>query len=106
MNSVAEPGRWPGTLPTGRAVSDAIDIVARLTEEAERLAGQGEKELAMSEALGAVFGYMVAYFHHLTLECREPRDALAKAAAGIPELDAAELVFLHTISAGPAAYAM
>ena len=82
-------------LPSGSAISDAIDVVAGLTEQAEQMAGDGDNERAMSQALGATFGYMVAYLHHLTIDRREPRDALAKAAAGLPELGTAELDFLR-----------
>ena len=98
MNSPAEFERWMGDLPTGSAIGNAIDVVARLAEQAERIAGNGENELAMSEALSATFAYMVAYFHHLAIDQREPHDALSKAAAGIPELQTAELDFLHTVS--------
>jgi hypothetical protein len=41
---------------------------------------------------------MVAYLHHLAIGHREPHEALSKAAAGIPELETAELDFLHTVS--------
>ena len=114
MNSTAEferwigdlpTVRWIGDLPTGSAMSDAIDVVARLTEQAERMAGNGENELAMSKALGATFGYMVAYIHRLTIDRREPHDALAKAAMGIPELETAELDFLRAVSRGLAPHA-
>lgn len=99
MNSTAEFERWLGELlPTGSAMNDAIDVVARLTEQAERMAGCGENELAMSQTLSAAFGYMVAYFHYLTVERFEPHEAFAKAAAGIPELEAAELDFLRIVS--------
>jgi hypothetical protein len=92
---MADFERWMDGLPSGSATSNAIDVVAGLTEQAERIAGNGESELAMSRALGATFAYMVAYLHHLTVDRREPRDALAKAAAGLPELGTAELDFLH-----------
>lgn len=106
MNCTAEFERWIGNLPTGNAMSDAIDVVAGLTEQAERMAGNGENQLAMSEAFSATFGYMVAYFHHVTIDHREPLDALAKAAAGMPELETAELDFLHAVSRGVAPYTM
>ena len=98
MNSTVEFERWIGDLPTGSAMSDAIDVVARLTEQAERMAGNGENELAMAETLSATFGYLVAYFHHLTIDQRQPHEALAKAAAGLLELGAAELDFLRVVS--------
>jgi hypothetical protein len=100
MNSTAEFEHWIGDLPNGSAMSDAIDVVARLTEQAERMAANGENELAMAETLSATFGYLVAYFHHLTIDQRQPHEALAKAAAGIPELETAELDFLHAVSRG------
>ena len=98
MNTPAEFEHCIGDLPTGSAMSDAIDAVARLAEQAERMVGKGENELAMSEALSATFTYMVAYLHHLAIGHREPHEALSKAAAGIPELETAELDFLHTVS--------
>jgi hypothetical protein len=104
MNSTAEFERWIVNLPTGSALGNAIDVVAQLTEQAERMAGKGENELAMSEALGATFGYMVAYLHHLTIDGRGARDALAQAAAGIPEIETVELDCIHTVSTEFAAY--
>lgn len=106
MNSTAEFGGWIGGLPTGSALSDAIDVVARLTEQAEQTAGKGDNEVAMSKALGAAFGYMVAYCHHLTIEHRTPYDALAEAAAGVPELESDDLDFLQTVSSGLALHTM
>jgi septal ring factor EnvC (AmiA/AmiB activator) len=103
MNFPAEFERCPGDLPTGSAMSDAIDVLARLVDQAERMAGNGKNELAMSEALSASFAYMVAYFHHLAIAHREPHDALSKAAAGIPELETAELDFLRACAAQYAA---
>lgn len=104
MNSAVEFERWIGTLPTGAALSNAIDVVARLTEQAERMAGKGANELAMSQALGATFGYMVAYFHHLAIDRREPPEALAKAADGIPDLETSDLDCLCTVVTEPPAY--
>ena len=102
MNSKAELEDWLDSLPTGSKLSNAIDVVARLTEQAERMAGKGDNAVAMSVALGAAFGYMVAYCRHLTLECRTPHDALAKAAAGVPELKPDELDLLRAASRGVA----
>ncbi len=100
MSSTADFSHCIGNWPTSSALNDAIDVVARLTEQADRMAGKGENELAMSQALGATFGYMVAYCHHLTVDRRLPGDALAQAAAGMPELESDDLDFLHTASRG------
>lgn len=81
-----------------RELSTAIDVVARLTEHAGRIAGNGARELAMSEALSATFGYMVAFLHHLTIDQDEPHGALAKAATGAAELTAAQLEALRRLS--------
>lgn len=104
MNSAVEFEHWIGALPTGTALNDAIDVVARLTEQAERMAGKGANELAMSQALGATFAYMVAYFHHLAIDRREPPEALAKAAEGIPDLEDSDLDCLYTGVTEPGAY--
>lgn len=87
-----------GHVGRSQQLSDAIDVVARLAEQAGRMASNGANELAMSEALGATFGYLVAYFHYLTIDHDESHDALAKAAAGLPELGTAELDFLRAVS--------
>lgn len=79
-------------------LSNAIDVVGRLTEQAGRMAGKGANELAMSEALSATFGYMVAFFHHLAIDHDEPHHALAKAAAGATVLTTAQLDLLRLLS--------
>ena len=99
MNSPVEFEPRLNDLPTGSAMSDAIDVLASLAEHAERMAGNGDNEFAMAKALSASFAYMVAYFHHLAMDHREPHDALTKAAAGVPELEAAELDFLRAYAA-------
>jgi hypothetical protein len=78
-----------------REWNKAIDVVAWLSEQAESLAPRGASEAAMSEALGAAFGYMVAYFHHAAIDGNIPHDALAKAVAGPIELTVAQRDFLR-----------
>lgn len=79
-------------------VSDAINVVAWMAEQAGRIAGSGPRELAMSRALDAAFGYMVQYMHHVRIDRDEPRDALVKAAAGTNELTSDQLAFLRSVA--------
>lgn len=106
--SVTSNKEQPTVMRTSRGVpqvsfgrpelSKAIDVVASLTEHAGKLARRGANELAMSEALAATFGYMVAYLHHVTIDHDEPQVALAKAAAGTIELTTAQLDFIRAVS--------
>lgn len=118
MKSSAAFGLSMGELPTGnhpptptpacddvtraavdpRELNNAIDVIACLTEQAERMAGKGANELAMSATLSAAFHYLVSYCHYLATERNAPDTALAKAAAGLPELGTAEMDFLRAIS--------
>lgn len=79
-------------------VSDAINVVAWLAEHAGRIAGTGPRELAMSKALDAAFGYMVQYLHHVRIDRDEPRDALVKAASSTNELTSEQLAFLRSVA--------
>lgn len=83
---------------TSRQLSQAIDVVAWLAEEAHKVAGKGAKELAMSQVLGATFEYMVEYLRHVSIDHDEPHDALVKAAAGPTEPTTAQLDFLRRVS--------
>jgi hypothetical protein len=85
--------------------SKAIDIVAWLAEQAGRVAERGSSENAMSEALSAAFGHMVAYFHCVAIDGELPHEALAKAVAGPMELTPAQRDFMSAASrtAGAAA---
>lgn len=79
-------------------VSDAINVIAWMAEQAGKIACTGTRELAMSRALDAAFGYMVQYLHHVRIDGDESRNALVKAAAGTNELTSEQLAFLRSVA--------
>ncbi len=78
-------------------LSNAIDVVGLLTEQAWRNSKKGACELAMFEAFNATFAYMVEYLDHLTIDQLDPSDALAKAATTAKELTREEREFLRAV---------
>jgi hypothetical protein len=83
----------------GVCLSEAIDVVASLAEEAWKIAGAGSRELAMSEVLSDAFAYMVAYAHHVGIDRDSPGHALLKAAGATPELTPAQVNALRMLAA-------
>lgn len=102
MERAAKLGNGHSTIEscagTPQQMSDAIDVVAWLAEQAWKIAGQGAREHAMSEALNAAFGYMVQYVHHVSIDGDDPHDALAKAAVGTNELTSTQLAVLRSVA--------
>lgn len=92
VTSACEP------LGAPRQVNEAIGVVAWLAERAWRVAGRGERELAMSEALQAAFEYMVQYMHHVSIDADDPHEALVKAAACNTELTSTQLAVLRSVA--------
>lgn len=83
----------------GPQLSIAIEVVARLAEEASRIAHRGPGELAMSNAFEATFAYMVEYLRHLTIGQDVPCAALAKSARASMELPARDMEWLREFAA-------
>lgn len=92
--SAATP-RWE----EGPQLGIAIEVVARLAEEASRIAHRGPGELAMSNAFEATFAYMVEYLRHLTIGQDVPCAALAKSATVSMELPARDMEWLRKFAA-------
>lgn len=93
-NSSAAAPAWTES----RQLSDAIDVVASLAEQAWGIADKGPREISMFEAFEATFAHMVEYLHHLTIGQDKPCDALAKAATVSTELTSRDVDFLRAVS--------
>lgn len=76
----------------------AIDVIAALTEQAERAAHGRPEILAMARTLGAAFDHMVAYSHATTLDGQGACAALRQAAAHSGEVSPDQMAVLRSIA--------
>ena len=76
----------------------AIDVIAALTEHAERSADGRPEILAMARTLGAAFAHLVAYSHATALDGQGARAALSQAATHSGDIAPEQVAVLRIIA--------